>query len=437
MSKFSELLSFHIQNSGKSKVQIAKAIGMTRTNLQKISTGSRRPQDEHTVEKIMNELILSVKDREELWEAFFKEIIGSSVYGEYREAMGLLNTFYHSQDSVYLSYDMKVSKKKMPKEIVRLQSHIEIMQALYVMFQQDLQENKDKICLLFQPDKSSLLKHILSLMKNYQHVTIEHVICFDHHNETNMGYAQKNLKKMNSVIEIMLHSTKYEAYCYYDYSDVHFGVASLFPNMIMIGEYLLCFDEAESKGFLTKNKDLKDMYYEKFLHIRTRAISLCDRFKFSFEDYVIQKDRCIICHHPLPYVKYAHEHTLFYTKEGLFMYMNDLRGEYRRNEYLMRYKTLKGLKDKIVTHGNIYIIKDMNIQLKKEEVFVLDRLHQYMLYQVKEQEEGIRLKEQSILHAMERFLMYLPNSVMCLSQDESIAYIDELLQEFYYDFQTV
>ena len=72
MSVFSDLLSYHIHNSGKSKIQIAEAIGMPRTNFQKISTGARKPQDEHMLEKIMNELFLSIKEKKELWEAYHK-----------------------------------------------------------------------------------------------------------------------------------------------------------------------------------------------------------------------------------------------------------------------------------------------------------------------------------------------------------------------------
>ena len=83
MSVFSDLLSYHIHNSGKSKIQIAEAIGMPRTNFQKISTGARKPQDEHMLEKIMNELFLSIKEKKELWEAYHKEVTGISLYAEY------------------------------------------------------------------------------------------------------------------------------------------------------------------------------------------------------------------------------------------------------------------------------------------------------------------------------------------------------------------
>ena len=72
MSSFSDLLSYHIHNSGKSKIQIAEAIGMPRTNFQKISTGARKPQDEHTLEKIMNELFLSVKEKKSYGKHFIK-----------------------------------------------------------------------------------------------------------------------------------------------------------------------------------------------------------------------------------------------------------------------------------------------------------------------------------------------------------------------------
>lgn len=429
MSRFSELLSFHIQNSGKNKVQIAEAIGMPRTNLQKISTGSRRPQDEQTVEKIMNELILSVKDREELWEAYFNDTIGSNVYGEYRECMKLLNAFFVKSSSL-LNISETTMLKTFPKEIMKLQSHVELIQALQIVFQQDLCIEKDKIYLLLQPDKSSLLHQILSLIRKYPNIPIEHVICFDHQNEVKMGYAQKNLKKMRNIIELMLASTMYQAYCYYDHSDVHFGIASLFPNMIMIGEYLVCFDETESNGFVTKNKDLYDMYHEKFLHIKNYASHLFDRNQLLDTESFMSKQRYIIVYQPIMHMKKAHNDIIFYTKEGLVNFMNQAKYDSQEDDTLRRYTMLKQLKDQMMIYGNIHVLKDMNLMLNEDGIFVFEVSHQYALYQLKEEGYSIRLKEQSILNAMYRFLCYLPNSVICLSKEESREYMEALLQQY-------
>ena len=428
MSRFSELLSIHIQNSGKNKVQIAGAIGMPRTNLQKISTGSRRPTDEQTVEKIMNELILSVKDREELWEAYFNDAIGSNVYGEYRECVQLLNAFYLTAETLPSAYDGFI-EESLPKEIMKFQSHFELIQTIQMICQQKMDVNKDKVCLLLQPDKSLLLHQLLSMIRKFSTISMEHVICFDHHNELNIGYAQKNLKKMRNIIDFMLVSNNYQAYYYYDYSDIHFGTTSLFPNIILIGKYLICFDEMETKGFVTTNKDLYDMYYDRFLHIKNYSTSLFDRCNFTIYEAFAVKKRYYIVYQPLLHLKKADQDVMFLTKDGLLHYVKETKKK-EKDEVIQRYDTLKILKEQMVTYGNIFVIKDINLILDKKGTFVLESSHQYVFYKMNEDGSSVRIKEQSVLNAMHKFLLYLPNSVMCLPKEESIMYMIYVIQEF-------
>ena len=134
MSVFSDLLSYHIYNSGKSKIQIAEAIGMPRTNFQKISTGARKPQDEHMLEKIMNELFLSIKEKKELWEAYHKEVTGISLYAEYEQCIRFLESLKIKEnsgvDASFSSFSINLKT-----ELTKLVSQTDLTKALLSILQ--------------------------------------------------------------------------------------------------------------------------------------------------------------------------------------------------------------------------------------------------------------------------------------------------------------
>ena len=192
MSSFSNLLSYHIHNSGKSKIQIAEAIGMPRTNFQKISTGARKLQNEHILEKIMNELFLSVKERNELWEEFHKDTSGKEQYEEYLECIYLLN-------EIILGPETQIKTKIPPlyldsqKETLTFHSQDNLVQALSILLSSTEEDSKKTIRLLLQPENSFILKLLIPFLKSNPDVHMQHIICFDHHSYPGTNYSQKNV----------------------------------------------------------------------------------------------------------------------------------------------------------------------------------------------------------------------------------------------------
>lgn len=432
MSSFSDLLSYHIHNSGKSKIQIAEAIGMPRTNFQKISTGARKPQDEHTLEKIMNELFLSVKEKKELWEAFHKDTTGFFLYEEYLECIRFFKTLAVKDETCFMT-DFISSKIHLKHEVTKLSSRTDLTKALLMILHSIKEIAQTEIKLLVQPEHSFLLKLFISFAKDHQNIHVSHIVCFDHHDDVNESYAKKNMQRVTEIIELMLSSPSYECSYFYDNRNIHFKEASLFPNCMLTDNCLLVFDELEEKGFLSINKDLIELYNEKFFKIKEQAVSV-----FS---------------HPMSACALSHNHDIdsvitygpgeqtlhqmntsairfFFTQDGINTYVLSRLKSNDPSHILQAEFMLHKIKNCILSENRVFLLKNNFIDLCREFSFYFGSKIGFVLKYTPENDHNKdcwQIHEQSIVEAFHRFINYLPASIFCFSKDETLQFLDDLL----------
>lgn len=438
MSVFSDLLSYHIHNSGKSKIQIAEAIGMPRTNFQKISTGARKPQDEHMLEKIMNELFLSIKEKKELWEAYHKEVTGISLYAEYEQCIRFLESLKIKEnsgvDASFSSFSINLKT-----ELTKLVSQTDLTKALLSILQSLKETPHSHLKLLVQPEHSFLLKLLIPFAKDHPHIKISHIICFDHHFDQEENYTSKNLQRMIDILGLMMSSPSYEGLYYYDNNNAHFKEASLFPNCILTEQYLLVFDPFEEKGFLSVNQDLNDLYNEKFDKIAEQSASI---FSCHFDQVNISRNdevRFVIAYGPcLKNMKFFNLSSchFFFTKDGIIDFFNSVYNKDDPSHIADARSILNKMESYILSDGRLYILKNSYINCSKEISFFIGSKTAYILNQdLSDQQERVsyQIHEQSIVESFHRFIKYLPTSIMCYSKTESIAFLEHLFSDLFID----
>ena len=354
MSYFSDLLSQHIQNSGKTKIQIAEAIGMTRTNFQKISTGARKLQNEHYLEGIINELILSPKEKEQLWEAYHHDTTGYKQYKMYVECIHFLNSFFMKNQSEIRTISKTILFNPQ-KELIILNSQDDLIQALSACLS-TLQESEQKdIRIILQPEKSLLLKLLLPFLRSNQNVNIQHIICFDHLVQLDNCYMQLNLHRMASILDLILASPSYSAFYYYDSSEMHFQNASLFPNMILTNDALLLFDTSEKKGYYTNNKKLIKLYMEKFYEVFDQTTQIFSQHLCANRE---RKSHAIIAYQPEKALfsnKTLLKNTFFFTREGFMDFIHEFSDS--QSQKIIAKNMLLSLKTAISSNNNFYLLK--------------------------------------------------------------------------------
>ncbi len=423
MSNFSELLSIHIKNSKKNKVQIAEAIGMTRTNFQKITTGNRKPQDEHTVEKIMNELVLSLKERKQLWAAFHQDATGNQQYQEHLQCISLLQSI-----SFLPSFSTKEKhsyKLKTDNKTMKINSRIDLIEAFCIIL--DFMKENQKLQLLFQPEKSCLLKILIPYIKEHKKSKIYHIICFDNH-PNKESYAKRNLERFTEILDCIITSADYQAFYYYEDSDAQFGEMSLFPQIILTDELLLCFDRNETTGFLTSNSDLIQVYLKEYRKIyeQTSPIYSCS-FNKKLDRSEISN---IISYQPLQILSQPPlQHQLF-TLEGLQYYFRLHYSKDDRFQSSQAIVLLKQIKTYLDKYDAIYLLKNKYVNLQDNIILTHGKTTNISLCDNKDSSQislSIQILEQSIQKAFDEFCKYLPLSIFTYSKEESMLLIEELI----------
>lgn len=430
MSSFSNLLSYHIHNSGKSKIQIAEAIGMPRTNFQKISTGARKLQNEHVLEKIMNELILSVKEKKELWEEFHKDTSGKERYEEYLECINLLN-------EIILGPKTQIKAKIPPlqidsqKETFTFRSQDSLVQALSIVLSSTEEASKKTIRLLLQPENSFVLKLLIPFLKSNPDVHMQHIICFDHHSYPGTNYSQKNVCRLKNTIRLLLASQNYAASYYYDNSDVHFQKATLFPNIILTNNYLLSFDNQENRGFLTKNKDLIALYADQYADIfkQTSPIFLHHAIWNNTNNAT-----ALIAYQPqddLFMKNNKQKNLLFFIENGFCRYIKKSITDTKQSKNTI-IAFLEEIKHNILTQDTFFLLKENYINLPTQMIFVLETksaIIKNMFENKINTDWTLQIQEQSIIEAFHRLFQYMPQSLLCYSKEETLQIIDHLLAD--------
>ncbi len=286
MLNFSEQLNNYMKTHAISTVDLAKETGMDRTAIYRYSRGTRIPSNVAAVKKIADALQMSIKERQELLDAYDKLVWGEENVYNWQYMKELLNSFcsIEREESGFYNY-WKVSRElQMDTEILELNSKEEIVTCISnLMCYVAEKENTQKIFLTIQPVYDEIQRYILPIFRDKK-INIEQIICMEKSREK----SYENLKIFQEILPLCFGMNNYEVFYYYDSLASHFNSMSGMTNLILLQDYVIQFDYQMQRGIVSKNPALYNVMYQQYEVMRQQSQKLMTRVSD-----IIEVSQCI------------------------------------------------------------------------------------------------------------------------------------------------
>lgn len=262
MSKFSEYLEQGIMNSGMTENQLAQISGFARSYIALMRNGQRVSKDSDKMERLLQALNLSIEEYDAIWNEYIQMRMGKEQYQKTKAVMNFMQNFNQmSNVNIKARFQYEIPSK------LTLEGHRNIEYLIRALIEKETMKEQGRVSIMMQPQESIWDSILPGICKNNEQLLIEHIVCLEKSTDTGIEnhdlYNIELLKQLTPSV-VCSASANYKVYYYYDniVSRGHSG--SLFSNMLLTSDHLLCFDPAKKHGMLTDDPDTYHMYQVMF-----------------------------------------------------------------------------------------------------------------------------------------------------------------------------
>ncbi len=269
MLSFSEQLNEYMKAHAVSTVDLAKETGIDRTAIYRYIKGTRIPSNATSVRKIADALQMSIREREELLEAYEKLAWGEENVYSWQFMREQLESFDSLEEVDSAFYDhWKISRElQMDTDILALNSKEEIVTCVLNLLSYVAEKkNTQTVYLAMQPIYGEIQKYILPTFRNGS-IEVEQIICM----EQNRDKGYENLKIFQEILPLCFGMENYDAYYYYDSLCSHLNDMSGLTNLILVQDYVVQFDFYMQNGIVSKNPVYYGVMYQQYKKMRKQS----------------------------------------------------------------------------------------------------------------------------------------------------------------------
>lgn len=480
---FSEYLSSYIKENDISLPKLAKQIGIDRVTLFRYTTGDRKPANETIVRNIANVLCMSAKEKDILLEEYDKTVMGEEIVNSYKYMCKMMNNLADVNDFLNPKYsfqkDSDTSSFTQNDDSTIIQSQQAILSYTVRMLYNAAKSDSphERIMIIMQPTQTKVQEMLIPLLSGAD-VTVDQIICF----EKNIEKSYLNLEALENIVTQSFALKNYNVYYHYEVLSTFLSSAALLPNVIIAGGCLVTFNSDMTRGFFSRYPKIIEFLTGEFDSICKKCSMLIDQANYA-EDVgtlnLVLASKTVGTLFDQPCIapccdKKSLEETIydFPAKQGLIealikqngdwndyvhtkgeMYVEKIIsccsksgieailktgriGEfpelcYAPLSYEFRLKILKrmvilqkeGIVSYIIIKEPINLLKNMQCYWTPDDIIVSFRSIR------KDSILQISMREASILNTVSNFMEYIKNKNMILSEEEVIAYLEDLIHK--------
>lgn len=240
MTGLAEKLKQYMKKNNITVFDVSQATNISVMEIYKICQGECFPENREIVEIIANALGMSPFDKKQLMESYDIGFDGEANYYEKKCIIDFLQRLVlRDQDSMSrgVKDDLEGESATESKEVIYGRQNID--KFIQILLEKQKKEETE-IYLLCQPEYEYPYQ-ILSLYSDTLNLKISHIICL----QGGQSYEAKkyNLDCLLKMQPLIMSSSDYQVYYYYDKQESHFHNLNVFPYMVMIGDHILQMSE--------------------------------------------------------------------------------------------------------------------------------------------------------------------------------------------------
>ena len=478
MSTFSDLLKQHINDKGISVRKLSMELEIDRTLLQKYMSGSRTPKNHLEVRKIAKGISLSSAEQDDLLGTYYESIYAPEKYGDF---LMIRNVLAGTQDFRLDLDELPPASEALPvlPSFPEAETHSGTLQVEYAFTSflkeacTDAAAQPVMLYAMLQPRHIQLMRLIM-LHTAGQNVQIEQLICLEQHR------SNGNLSTLLPVIALFMNDSKYHCRYYYDDMKAHVNQMTLFPVLLLTENAAFLSNYHCDSCCIIRNKAIVEFFRQQyaslsqsseelgiplqfFTEYTTRCVdyfhvgdsvevySYSPLFSFGMTEEMLMSHLTIndagkalfmqSIKHEFGIMKAAHGMIEFYEKDALreFMETGEFpafpppEGFYRRPAMDVRLQIMREL---IRLNQVGLLISHMSdhtyFRLSKENQIISNALQGdiEIRCQPYARSTSVLLREPNLCNTLHEFGEFALANNWFLSQEETVAYMQALVDEF-------
>lgn len=278
MKKYISEMNIKIKN-------ISDGTGIERTFLQKIIAGTRKPTDKEMVQKILDYMMLSEDQREDMIKRYYIDKNGKENHVRNEMVKSLFETFYdYSENKESPLKVTNIMEIEGLSEVHVFEGKEEVFWNVKMILENQVINSNEKIKIIMQMENKSY-KDLFYLLGRIGHNNdFEHILCFEK-NIKQGDSNEYNLNCLKGVVPFLINRKNYNFFVYYDDIVSKFNGMNFFPYMIMAEDIVLIISYDYKKAILYKKPEFLKIYDDFYNDIRKKTRPLISDFK-STEEYL-------------------------------------------------------------------------------------------------------------------------------------------------------
>lgn len=481
MNPFQKLFIEYIDAKEVTIYTLAKISGVERSYLQKMKNGTRLPTEEAVVHSLSHALMLTPSESIEFLQAYRITKMGEDVYYRRQHVKDIISSFCDTQIvSPLITTHNLTSELDLNNNHAYVDGTANINKLLKSVLELEAQKSQGCIKIIAQPSYSFLYDCISTIDFNSNNTKIENIILFD--KLDNPKSSNYNLRIFQQLVSSLFSCDNFQPYYVHDYADSLFNDTSFLPYKIITSDYCLSISFDISSAVISSEPRLLQLANLHFSKLMAIASPVYKSFRPSPQEYLQatamevateldNTDHYNVFFQPnlnafvpmdvmldrvnkdilteemqkflVDYYKSIGNHTvnvhISFTKEGLELFMETGRiteiPDFMYN-YLEPQQRLRVLKNIIagIQRGKFMprIIKSASFNLAMPIYITATSTQKVLIYYIT-REKGLSLfylNELNLINAFYDFLVYVQDSDMVYTQQETAELLNNMLNYY-------
>lgn len=487
MSLFSEALKKHIKHSNIPIQSLAKLSGVGRSHIQKMIKGDRAPADKDVLSKLIPLLMLTPEEISQLWKLYRIARMGDGVY----ERHLLVKDFIESIGSIFTSdnYSVKTAYAHdlsgMP-DINVVYGVSNVNNILKAIVENEASKSNGHIKMILQPDYPFLIELLTSIGRGNKSLSISHVLVLKR-NLDRSDEVSYNIQCIKNIAPLLISGCLYSPMFHYEDIGGSANSASILPNMLITEHCVINIACDMSYATIFRTSSLMELYLKIYDDIHSLSTPLITRLGTPLEllmhyhslDQILEAssnsalysffpEPCLALFFNEDFIKkymmpdlpdreqilecFAEKlmsyYSLFHTRHQLVSYFSEHgidsfvstgRVTEIPSEYYLPFERKDCLRlleamQQLLSKGNYcpVIMDERRFKMPKNLVITsaaengVSMIHTHPIYGT----TSFAFNEKSISYSLHSFMVYLKNSDLVLSAEDSNALLQRKLGEY-------
>ena len=469
MSEFSEKIRIAIKNSKLTMPYLSEMSGLSVPNLYKICQGKRLPKEKEKILALLKALQCPKSEELSLIKNYQIELFGRDEYYCLEAVQGLLPRIGRKN-----GVGMYYFGESVQPEVDVLSGKVDCSCYLQYVLMEEVKKNEQGIVKIIGGEESSYLLESIPVIFQNSKTVCEHIFRLDSRSLPESDL--KNVQLISSILPSLFGGFQYRPYYYYEYGRVKDNKIQLFHSAVLLPEQVILLTDNYDKAVILKAPDQIRMMEEMFTRLQEESISMIRHVeglgnwqkmveKLEGENrkrvpYILANHICALSaldeetlrRHMLTQTPEMEQviqdfcmrmgqcekdqAVRFSTKSGLMKFAQSGKVEYVPENYytplsLERIVVLEKLRENWGKNGNFYFLNESRFTIS-DFLFVEAYSESDSIIGYFENQTGFSmylLNEKGIASWIYQFLQYMEDSELVLDQEETMAYVDEVIRK--------